>query len=358
MIKVTLYQEILASYKTSIINKYRPMTVENHLCLMTMFFKGVNKPVGDITREDIDQYLATLKPSTCEIMKSRIRSFFKWYYKTGKKLPEFISDLETNANALKPTKGDEVVLTPDQIERVINDANNLQHKAIIETFIVTGIRNGELCDLTVGDIKEEGNTVWVTVKRSRKTQKPRRIPIISYPGNPCARYPKFLMMWEDVHPFKNNPSAPLFGKISPDTVGRIVSKVGSKAGITRKLTPHDLRHTGASYDGSHLTEQNLCVKYGWYVGSAMPRRYCHINEKQLEQSINRIAGITEETKDIPRYQLENRIEKLTNALEQLQGIVDSLIQKDLQREYEKSMSAISQKVRTKTGKTFTVNQLV
>lgn len=49
---------VLKQYETSIINKYRPMTVQNHICLMRMLLKGVNdKPVGEISREDIEWFL-------------------------------------------------------------------------------------------------------------------------------------------------------------------------------------------------------------------------------------------------------------------------------------------------------------
>lgn len=251
--------EVLEQYRISIKNKYLPTTVVNHCSMMNMLFKAVNKPVEQITRQDIDIYLATLKPSTCEIMKCRIRSFFKWYYKTGKKSPDFIADLEANAHALIQTRGDEVVLSPDQIESVLTHANTLQFKAIIETLLTTGMRVGELVDLTVGDIKEEGNTVWITIKRSRKTQKPRRIPVVAYQDNPCARYPKFLLMWIETHSEKNNPSASLFN-ISIDCVERTIKKIGVLAGIPHPLTPHHLRHTSATYDGSRLVEIDLCVE--------------------------------------------------------------------------------------------------
>jgi ribosomal protein L40E len=62
----------------------------------------------------------------------------------------------------------------------------------------------------------------------------------------------------------------------------------------KNVTPHILRHTGASYDGEYLNEAMLCKKYGWSIGSKMASRYCHFSEQQLEQQLMKQAGIIKE----------------------------------------------------------------
>jgi len=97
--------ENLETFIISITNKHQPNTVKNYASLLSTFSKVVNKSFKDITREDIDRYLANLKPSTAEIMKSKLRAFFKWLYNCDKKtLPEVVSHLETNQKALAQLK--------------------------------------------------------------------------------------------------------------------------------------------------------------------------------------------------------------------------------------------------------------
>ncbi len=55
-------------------------------------------------------------------------------------------------------------------------------------------------------------------------------------------------------------------------IASIVRKARKTAKLTRHITLHILRHTGASYDGSYLTEQDLCMKYGWVVGSRYAKK--------------------------------------------------------------------------------------
>ena len=148
--------EVLGKFIISITNKYQPNIIDNYRSLLTTFSKVVGKSFGKVTREDIDVYLASLKPSTAEILKSKLRNFFKWFYHCDKKtLPEVVSHLESNKRALAPKKTDADVLAPEEIEKIINAHANVNYKAIIETFIVTGARCNEIRNLNIGDVKEE-----------------------------------------------------------------------------------------------------------------------------------------------------------------------------------------------------------
>ena len=62
-------KEILKKFIISITNKYQPNTIENYSSLLNTFSKTVRKPFGKVSREDIDVYLASLKPSSAEIFK-------------------------------------------------------------------------------------------------------------------------------------------------------------------------------------------------------------------------------------------------------------------------------------------------
>lgn len=292
--------EILKKFIISITNKYQPNTIENYRCLLNTFSKTVGKPFGRVSREDIDVYLASLKTSTAEILKSKLRNFFKWFYHCDKKtLPEVVSHLESNKKALEPKKTDADVLAPDEIEKLINAHANLNYKAIIETFIVTGARSNEIRNLNIGDVKEDDGIVWFNFRVSKT--KMRKVPVYPNADNPVARYPKYLIAWRDkFHPMKDDLLAPMFisltnrryhQRLTNDGIASIVKKACKTAKLTRHITPHILRHTGASYDGSYLTEQDLCLKYGWVISSDMARRYCHTSENRLAERLKKIAGV-------------------------------------------------------------------
>ncbi len=332
----------------------------------------MGKPFVKVTREDIDAYLASLNPSTAEILKSKLRNFFKWFYHCDKKtLPEVVSHLESNKKALQPKKTDADVLGPEEIEKLINAHANTVHKALIETFIVTGARCNEIRNLNVGDVKEEDGIIWFNFRVSKT--KMRNVPMYPNADNPVARYPKYLIMWRDkLHPMKDNNLAPLFisltnrryhQRMTNGGIASIVKKARKNAELSRYITPHILRHTGASYDGSYLTEQDLCLKYGWVVGSDMARRYCHTSENRLAERLKKIAGVNENEQQVrkcPRCGESNSIhaencekcnqildfKKLTEELEkrkQQQKAVN-----DLENELRKEINILKNKFEKKT----------
>jgi len=82
-------------------------------------------------------------------------------------------------------------------------------------------------------------------------------------------------------------------RMTNDEIAFLVKQARKTAKLTRHITPHILRHSGASYDGGYLTEQDLCLKYRWVVGSDMARRYCHTSENRLAERLKKIAGVND-----------------------------------------------------------------
>ncbi|MCJ7570356.1 MAG: tyrosine-type recombinase/integrase [Candidatus Thermoplasmatota archaeon] len=350
----------LKNFIISVTNKYQTNTIKSYQSLLSTFSNTIDKPFKDITRDDIDRYLATLKPPTAEIMKSKLRAFFKWFYDCDKKtLPKVVSHLESNKKALAPKKTDADVLSPDEIEKLINAHAHIAHKALIETFIVTGARCNEIRNLNIGDVKEEDGIIWYNFRVSKT--KMRKVPVYPNADNPVARYPKYLIMWKDkLHPMKEDPLAPMFisftnrryhQRMTNDGIASLVKQARKTAKLTRHITPHILRHTGASYDGGYLTEQDLGLKYGWVVGSDMARRYCHTSENRLAERLKKIAGVKEDEQQVrkcPRCGESNSnhaencekcnqildFKKLTEELEKRKGQQKDInkIEKELKKE--------------------------
>ncbi len=47
----------------------------------------------------------------------------------------------------------------------------------------------------------------------------------------------------------------------------------SKIILNKRVTPHILRHSSATYYANHLSHFQLCYRYGWSMASNMPNRY-------------------------------------------------------------------------------------
>jgi site-specific recombinase XerD len=278
-------------------------TLYNHKNYLNMLFSKTNKKYTEIKLDDIITILSQVKPTTAETMKPTIRNFFKYYNRS-----DIAEHIPSNSKVLaRQTKGKEAVLTPEEINKIIEAPKELRDKAIIETFLTTGIRNNELRNIKLSDIDINDNiTTWVTIHRTKTntTNVEERIPIVPNPDNPIARFPTYLRQWykinkhlpQSTHLFYSKSRNKYHQQLSKRGIQIIIENAHKHSEINKTITPHIFRHTAATYDGKILVRNLLCQKYGWKENSRMLEKYCHHDEIQLEDQLLKLAGLTEEEK--------------------------------------------------------------
>jgi integrase/recombinase XerD len=120
--------------------------------------------------------------------------------------------------------------------------------AIVFTFLSTGLRNNELCGLTLqtAHIDGKGQPFLDIAPATAKGEKGRKVPL----GPSCQ---KVLLDWRQRYrrQFENYPSNALFlngdgNPLTVDYVAHLVKDAGTRAGVPR-LYPHLLRHTFATF---------------------------------------------------------------------------------------------------------------
>jgi ribosomal protein L40E len=77
---------------------------------------------------------------------------------------------------------------------------------------------------------------------------------------------------------------------------KIIKKAAEKAGIKKKVFPHILRHSRATFLANHLTEQQMNIYFGWVQGSDMPSIYVHLSGRDIESAVRAVYGLEEEEK--------------------------------------------------------------
>ncbi len=122
-------------------------------------------------------------------------------------------------------------LSSEETDRLINACQSFREKLVIWTLLDTGFRVSELCSLTRGQIQWQEDRVVVFGKGgpfgSRK--KRRVVPL-------TPRVKRLL----EIHLATRDDLG-----LTVRTAQRIVKTVANRAGITRHVTPHVLRHTFA-----------------------------------------------------------------------------------------------------------------
>jgi site-specific recombinase XerD len=174
------------------------------------------------------------------------------------------------------------VLSPDEVRRLIAGAKNLYHRTMLMTLYGAGLRRSELLQLKVTDI-DSGRMV-LRVERG-KGGRGREVPLSPTLLTALRDYyrwmrPQTYLFPGTAHGWRTD--RPLTSKVVWDAV-RFAAQA---AGITRRVSPHTLRHSYAT----HLLEagadlRTIQVLLG-HVDLTQTTVYLHLSQRHLQAAPN------------------------------------------------------------------------
>jgi site-specific recombinase XerD len=175
-----------------------------------------------------------------------------------------------------------IVLSADEVARLIDSAANLRHRTILMTLYSTGARCSELCHLRPEDIDKECMVVRI---RQGKGGKDREVPLSPKLLEQLRTYYRSLKRrngWMFPSVQTRRPEEPITQK----AVWYACREATRLAGITKPVHPHTLRHSFATHlfdSGAELPViQTL-------LGHADPRDtmvYLHLATRKLREAPN------------------------------------------------------------------------
>lgn len=241
-------------------------TVRNYELYLTRFYDMMVPDLGhemrasDIDEEMLRKYRLRLNRLETDDKGSRLtaitqsyylialRGFLKYLVRRGiKSLDPSMVDLpKTHRAQVTFLHLDEV---QDMLDAVDADSETgLRDRAIIELLFSGGLRVSELCNLNRGDINLERREFVVRGKGSKDRP-------IFIDRAAADRVSEYLAVRHDTLPalFLNNSrnsgivsTSGDYRRLTPRSVQRIIDKYARKAGITKHVTPHTLRHSFAT----------------------------------------------------------------------------------------------------------------
>lgn len=200
-----------------------------------------DKPLRSITLGNIQSYADVLvqrglKPATIFRKLSVIKSLFGF----GHKLGYFVFDparavrLPGRRNALSNR-----ILDEAEVHELLESDPNPRNALLLATIYVAGLRVSEACGLTWGDVRSTRKAGQITVLG--KGDKIRSIAL------PRSVFTKLMSMRGE-----HADTDPVFmsrkgGHLRPVQVWRIVRKAAHRAGLSKPVSTHWLRHAHASH---------------------------------------------------------------------------------------------------------------
>ena len=230
-----------------VIRNYSPRTIASYLSAINHFSEWlITKKVTKVTDEKVEKYLHYLKQTkkrSISSMKQTIASLKFIYSDVLKKdIPSSLI-IQFRKEEKIP-----VVLSEEEVTRLLNSVNNLKHSAILMTIYSSGIRLNELLSLQVKDIDFDRNIIIVKMGKGKKDRQSvlsqsLKSVLINYLG-------------------KYQPSKYAFegqsgGRDSASSVQSIMKKAVKNAGVKKHATVHTLRHSFAT----HLLENGTDIRF-------------------------------------------------------------------------------------------------
>ncbi len=269
--EVQSYERFLVSERKS------RHTVKQYKSMLKCFFQYVNKDLRDINNTDIENFKNYLVVDKKYSKASQYLSMkvLKSYY-SFKNTP-----IPVNLSPPRRSQKMPVYLNDHDAHRLLGYSNDVKIRAIISTFLYTGIRVSELTNILINDVDLQENIIYVN---SGKGDKDRIVVIPDSCKNDLNEYLKIRLNI-------NTPSKNFFvsnkkTKFDTSTIERIIKRTAKEAGVQRKVTPHVLRHTFASSVLRNGGDIRFIQQILGHSSIATTQIYTHIDDNVLKEMYN------------------------------------------------------------------------
>lgn len=174
-------------------------------------------------------------------------------------------------------------LTPGEVERLLETPRldrgyGLRDRAVLETLYGTGLRVSELAGLRVEDLHFDASYLRCLGKGGKE----RVVPLGGQAAAFLRRYiedlrPRLLRGGTSAHVFLSNRGSALSRK----TIWQMIRRVARDAGITKKVSPHTLRHSFASHLLSNNAPLRVIQEMLGHADIATTQIYTHVDASRL-----------------------------------------------------------------------------
>jgi site-specific recombinase XerD len=278
-------------------------TIKNYDFYLRRFAEWAGKPAPEkITDEMVRKYrlwlnrsvegreAATLKRSTQNYHLIALRAFLKYLAKAD------VRSLSPEKIELGRQEQRQVeFLEAEELDRLLeaplstNSMVGLRDKAILELLFSTGLRVSELANLKIDQVNLKRDEFTVRGKGGKL-----RVVFISSTAKDALQ--EYLSKRRDASPFlfvahdRAKGGRVNSNGLTPRSVQRLVENYAIKAGITKHITPHTLRHTFATdllIGGADLRSVQSMLGHASITTTQI---YTHITNKQMKDVHKKFHG--------------------------------------------------------------------
>lgn len=281
--------------------KIGPARLHGYIHQLLHLITFLQKDLDQVSQEDMERFIAALEegkiirrsvwsfgstqrekptplsPRYAVDVKVTIKKFYKWLFGNNKVYPPLVDWIDTYARYKEVQ-----ALTEKEVEKMLDCAKGLVEKTMIQVLFDGGFRRDEVLNIRLRHLRRmtfvasgEQQTCFAARVVFSKTM-PRTVVL------PLEATTRILGLWLQEHPGRPtlqsdgsmtaaDASLPLF-PIRPETLNAVVARIGRRS-LGKRVHPHLMRHTSATFWCNKLPYFKFCKRFGWSMTSKMPQRY-------------------------------------------------------------------------------------
>jgi integrase/recombinase XerD len=255
---------------------YSQTTVKGYLRIVGDFANYFHQPPDQLGPEQIRTYQAYLmeeKKLTARTVGHHTAALRFFFVKTLKRAYPIEEVPYPKAPRPLPT-----ILSQEEVVRLIDSASNLFHRAMLMMLYSTGVRRAELCHLKVEDIDSGRMLVHI---RHGKGGRDRDVPLSPTLLDTLREYWRWMRPKTYLFPGTEKgwrADKPITAKM----VWEACRQAAQRAGITKPVRPHLIRHSFATHlleGGADLPTVQALLGHADLKPTSI---YLHLSERHLK----------------------------------------------------------------------------
>ena len=271
------YRECPEEYLTKLrLLRYSKSTINSYKSHFEEFINYYNsKKIVEISEPEIiefTRYLVVERGVSASYQNLSINAI-KFYYEVvlGEKRKFY------HLTRPKKEKALPIVLSKEEINKMISLTENIKHKCILIIMYSGGLRVSEVINLKIKDIDSKRGLITI---RQSKGKKDRNTLLSAKSLFTLRQY--YRIFAPKIYLFEGARG----DKYTSSSLQKVVKQAASRAGITKHVTPHTLRHSFAT----HLLEQGVNLRYIQNIlgheSSKTTEIYTHVSSTGIKNIIN------------------------------------------------------------------------
>lgn len=169
-----------------------------------------------------------------------------------------------------------VVLSREEVQRLFAVAGNLKHKALLMVAYDAGLRLSEILNLRIEDIDSQRMVIRIRQGKGKKDRYARlSVGLLGLLREYWRTYRPESLLFPGAHPKKRYDLA---------TPGHILKKLCRKAGITKRVSMHTLRHSFATHLLEAGTNLRVIQRLLGHSNIQTTCVYTHISIQELREA--------------------------------------------------------------------------